>query len=139
MREAEEMAKATDGTQGPGTAAETAGPGAGKAPGAGEAAWPPPGYMEDAAGRLVPERCVGELDKLRDELARELVAEAEELAGRLAGFRRSAAERVRSMVELAAQEHGVRPRSERGAVTLTSYDGTATGGSRRRGCWACGR
>lgn len=101
-------------------------------PGAAEAketegprAWPPPGYMEDSAGRLVPERNVGELDKLRDGLAKGLVAEAEGLAARLAEFRRGAAEQVRAMVELAAQEYGVRPRSGRGAVTLTSYDGTA--------------
>ncbi|MBQ9431361.1 MAG: DUF3164 family protein, partial [Kiritimatiellae bacterium] len=85
----------------------------------------PEGYMEDAQGRLVPLAHVAELDKIRDELVRRLSAEAEELSGRLDAFRRRAAAEVRSLVELAAQEYGVRPRSDRGAVTLTSYDGLA--------------
>lgn len=82
------------------------------------------GYMEDGVGRLVPEGNVTELDKLRDELVRGLVAEAEALDRAAREFDAAAFARIASFVELAAQEHGVRLGGEKGNVTLTSYDGS---------------
>ena len=84
----------------------------------------PEGYMENALGHLVPLENVSELDKLRDETVRALVAEAEEMGKAVAAFRAVSAAQVASFVELCAQEHGVELGGKKGNVTLTSYDGS---------------
>jgi len=84
----------------------------------------PEGYMENGMGHLVPVANVAELDKLRDETVRRLVALAEETGRAVAEFRARAAAEVCAFVELSAQEYGCELGGGKGNVTLTSYDGS---------------
>lgn len=84
----------------------------------------PDGYMENGLGHLVPEANVAELDKLRDDTVRKLVATAEEAGRVVAEFRAGAAAEVSSFCELSAQEFGAEIGGEKGNVTLSSYDGS---------------
>ena len=90
----------------------------------GEAKTIPEGYMENGLGHLVPAANVPELDKLRDETVRELVAAAETVGKIVESFRDVAAVKVASFCELSAQEFGAELGGEKGNVTLTSYDGS---------------
>jgi hypothetical protein len=81
-------------------------------------------YMQDSRGRLVPEANVPELDKLRDGLARELVAEAEEVSLAVSKFMAGATSKLDSFRELSAQDHGAAVGGgRRGGFSIQSYDG----------------
>lgn len=81
-------------------------------------------FMMDSQGRYVPASKVAEVDKLRDAVVREIVAEATGLSEELRGFRDTAMEAVTSFVEQSAAEHGVEWGGKKGNIKLTSYDGT---------------
>lgn len=83
----------------------------------------PEGYMRNASGHLVPEDQVRDQDKLRDEVARELVQEALELNARLAAFKRKALADIADLVEIAAERYDVRLGGKKGNVTAATYDG----------------
>lgn len=83
----------------------------------------PEGYMTNAAGHLVPVEQVREQDKLRDEVARELVAEALEINKRLAAFKRKALNDIDDLVTIAGEKYGVRLGGKKGNVTVSTYDG----------------
>jgi len=48
----------------------------------------PAGYLQDPQGRLIPDSMVSELDKLRDQTARDIAAEATALRAQLVAFKR---------------------------------------------------
>lgn len=81
-------------------------------------------YMTDTRGRLVPIEHVAELDKLRDELTRQLVADAEAAALTVRKFMRCATARLDAFRELSAQDHGVKLGGKRGGFSIQTYDGT---------------
>jgi len=81
------------------------------------------GYMENAQGHLVPVANVREIDKLRDQLVRDMIEGAEMLAGHAKKFRETCFGEVSALVDVAAAEHGVRMGGEEGNIQLTSYDG----------------
>lgn len=83
----------------------------------------PEGYMRNASGHLVPEDQVRDQDKLRDQVARELVQEAVELNARLAAFKRKALADIADLVEIAAERYDVRLGGKKGNVTAATYDG----------------
>lgn len=85
---------------------------------------PIPGYRRNALGHLVPEGEVPEHEKLRDEVTRELAAEAEELSRRLTAFKKKALGDIAGLVQLAAERHEVKLGGEKGNITITSYDGS---------------
>lgn len=83
----------------------------------------PKGYMQNAAGHLVPEANVREHDKLRDETARDLAAEAVALNERLSDFKRRALADIADLVAVAAQRYDVQIGGAKGNVSITTYDG----------------
>lgn len=83
----------------------------------------PHGYMRNAAGHLVPEAQVRDQDKLRDDIARTLVAEAIHLNAALADFKKRALKDIADLVSITAERYGVKIGGEKGNVTISSYDG----------------
>lgn len=83
----------------------------------------PAGYLRNAAGHLVPEGQVREHDKLRDQVARELALEAEDLNARLVAFKKKALRDIEDLVTMAAERYGVRLGGKIGNVTAATFDG----------------
>lgn len=83
----------------------------------------PEGYMQNAAGHLVPEAQVREADKMRDSVARELAAEAEDIHERLKAFKQKALGDIADLVRMAGERYDVQLGGEKGNVTVASYDG----------------
>ncbi|WP_018169117.1 DUF3164 family protein [Thioalkalivibrio sp. ALMg9] len=83
----------------------------------------PDGYMKNSAGHLVPESQVREHDKLRDQTARDLTAEALELNRRLTAFKKRALADIADLVSVAASRYEVHLGGKKGNVTVTTYDG----------------
>lgn len=84
----------------------------------------PPGYWKDARGNLVPESKVQEIDKLRDQVVRDLCTKAEAQRLGLANFKVEAMEEVAALVLTSMEQYGVKSGGEKGNVTLTSFDGS---------------
>ena len=83
----------------------------------------PQGYMKDAQGRLVPEGMVSEIDRARDALVREIVADAGKIAKQLADFRLRVLDDIQAFIELSAEKYDVRMGGVKGNVSLTTFDG----------------
>lgn len=83
----------------------------------------PEGYMEDARGHLVPESMVKDIDKIRDELVKALVAKAKDVKAMLQVFKNSAFEEIEQFIELSASEYDTSLGGNKGNVTLMSFDG----------------
>lgn len=77
----------------------------------------------DAKGRWVPARLVKDVDRLRDELVRELHADAREEELRLAAFKARSMANIDAFVQLSAEKYGAQLGGTKGNVTLTTYDG----------------
>ncbi|MFY1933595.1 DUF3164 family protein [Achromobacter xylosoxidans] len=84
----------------------------------------PAGYMRNTSGHLVPEDQVREHDKMRDQVARELAAEAEDLHARLAAFKKKALNDINDLVTIAGERYGVKLGGQKGNVTAATYDGS---------------
>lgn len=83
----------------------------------------PAGYMKDAQGRLVPEEMVKEIDKLRDQTVRRIVAGAKVAAETVTEFKRIAESDIKAFTTLSAEEYGTNLGGVKGNITLRSYDG----------------
>jgi hypothetical protein len=83
----------------------------------------PKGYRVNAAGHLVPEEQIRELDKLRDELVIQLIDGARHVQNTLRGFKRAGQEQIRAFVELAALDYGATLGGDKGNISLSSFDG----------------
>lgn len=83
----------------------------------------PEGYMQNAAGHLVPRDQVREHDLLRDQTARGLAEQAERLNQELENFKHNALDDIADLVSVAAQRYGVTIGGQKGNVTITTYDG----------------
>jgi hypothetical protein len=83
----------------------------------------PDGFMEDAAGRLVPIANIKPEHLLENELVRELHAEAEAVKRALADFKARAFARVYAYMQLLEQQYGSKRGGKKGNLTLSSYDG----------------
>ncbi|KJR98766.1 MAG: sulfate transporter [Desulfobulbaceae bacterium BRH_c16a] len=83
----------------------------------------PEGYMEDARGHLVPESMVKDIDKIRDELVKGLVAKAKDVKAMLQVFKNAAFEEIEQFIELSASEYDTSLGGNKGNVTLMSFDG----------------
>lgn len=84
---------------------------------------PPPGYMQDAQGRLVPEGMVKEIDKLRDQTVQKIVESARIVNDILRGFKTTAFSDIAAFVSTSAEQYGVQLGGEKGNVALYSFDG----------------
>lgn len=85
----------------------------------------PKGYWEAADGSLVPESKVTAVDKARDAIVRQLVADATKTSADLAAFKAAALQAVEAFCQRSAAEYGVQLRGAagKGNVSLVSYDG----------------
>ncbi|ATG73649.1 sulfate transporter [Zobellella denitrificans] len=83
----------------------------------------PAGYRENAQGALVPEERVTDIDKLRDDLVRELVTSAQALQQLMRKFKLDAMSDIAAFLELSAERYEVNFGGKKGNLTLTSYDG----------------
>ncbi len=81
------------------------------------------GYMEDAKGRLVPVAQVREIDRARDELVREMVAQAKQGREGLRDLKLKLLGDVSAFVDLSAERYGITLGGGKGNVSLLSYDG----------------
>ncbi len=83
----------------------------------------PPGYWRDAKGNLVAESNVKAIDKLRDELVKDLIADAMTLRIAMADFKGVAMGEIEAFIATSAEEYDANIGGKKGNVTLYSYDG----------------
>lgn len=83
----------------------------------------PAGYWENAKGDLVPESKVSDIDKLRDQLVRDLCTQAETRSNDLAKFKLDSMGDVTAFVETSVEQYGVKVRGTKGNFTLMTFDG----------------
>lgn len=83
----------------------------------------PSGYMQDAKGALWPKDTVREIDLVRDELVREIVAKAKEQSEQLAKFKAGVFGDIEAFVQLSGEKYGVKMGGAKGNVSLLSFDG----------------
>lgn len=83
----------------------------------------PDGYMQDAAGRLVPIANVRAEDLLEDELVRAIYQRGLEVRELLRQLRASAFEEIAIFQALLAEKHGATVGGPKGNLTLSSFDG----------------
>lgn len=83
----------------------------------------PEGYMQDAKGALWPKDTVREIDLVRDELVREIVARAKEQSEQLAKFKAGVFGDIEAFVQLSGEKYGVKMGGAKGNVSLLSFDG----------------
>jgi hypothetical protein len=85
----------------------------------------PDGYMQDAKGRLVPERLVKQTDRLEDQLVKKCLGYADELSAEIARFKGHTFDDVAAFMDLLAEAYGQAKGGKKGNVTFTSFDGRA--------------
>jgi len=83
----------------------------------------PAGYMQNAAGHLVPIDQVREQDLLRDQVAREIAVEAIALNQRLREFKARTLNDVADLVRIAGEKYDVTLGGKKGNVQICTYDG----------------
>ena len=84
----------------------------------------PDGYMQNAAGHLVPRDQVREHDLLRDDVARRLATKAEALNLALAEFKRESLSEIADLVRIAGERYDVVLGGKKGNVQVSTFDGT---------------
>lgn len=83
----------------------------------------PAGYWKDARGSLVPESKVKDIDKLRDQVVRDLCTMALERSLGLRDFKLSSMQEVAALVTTSLEQYGVKTGGDKGNITLLSFDG----------------
>ena len=83
----------------------------------------PEGYMENSKGHLIPVDNVKDVDKLRDELTRNIVASAKGVQAAMREFRANTLGDIQAFVDLAAEKYGAKLGGLKGNTTLMSFDG----------------
>lgn len=83
----------------------------------------PAGFVMNAAGHLVPEHQVREHDKLRDQVARDLVEQALHIHDALARFKALALEDIADLIRISGDKYGVTLGGKKGNVSILTYDG----------------
>ncbi|MGE4404454.1 DUF3164 family protein [Pseudomonas sp.] len=83
----------------------------------------PEGYVRNAAGHLVPEHQVREHDKLRDQVACELAAQALNISEMLAAFKKKALADIDDLIAISNARYGVTIGGKKGNASITTYDG----------------
>lgn len=83
----------------------------------------PEGYRCDAQGRLIAEAAIKPIDKLRDDLVQELVAEARKVHDVLCAYKSRAFDDIAAFVGMSAEQYRVNLGGKKGNVSLLSFDG----------------
>jgi hypothetical protein len=82
-----------------------------------------PRYYEDARGRMIPARLVKDADLLEDQLVRNLMAGAENLAEQIRAFRALVFGDVGAYLALLSEKYDTTRGGKKGNMTFTSFDG----------------
>lgn len=80
-------------------------------------------YRTNAAGYLVPESEVKDIDKLRDDTVAKIVAHAHELRREMQKFKNQTFADIDAFMQLSAEQYNTQWGGKRGNVSLLSYDG----------------
>lgn len=83
----------------------------------------PDGFRLNASGHLVPEDQISDQDKLRDQVARDLAAQAAALTAALRAFKTKALADIDDLVRISAERYGANLGGRKGNVTVTTFDG----------------
>ncbi len=84
----------------------------------------PAGYWLNGQGNLIPDAKVKVIDKLCDELVRNLAGRAKAQSEALEKFKRESMDEVLAFLALSQAEYGVARGRNKGNVTLSTYDMT---------------
>ena len=83
----------------------------------------PEGYMRNSHGGLDPIDMVKEIDKLRDQMVKEIVVESMAESKRLQSMKQKFFETISSFVDLSAEQYGIQYGGKKGNMSFLSYDG----------------
>lgn len=83
----------------------------------------PAGFMQDARGALWPKDSIREIDIVRDELVREIVAKAKSQSAVLTQFKAAVFGDIEAFLQLSGEKYGVVMGGKKGNVSLLSFDG----------------
>ncbi len=83
----------------------------------------PEGYMRNSRGGLDPIDMVKEIDKLRDQMVKEIVVESMAESKRLQSMKQKFFETISSFVDLSAEQYGIQCGGKKGNMSFLSYDG----------------
>lgn len=81
------------------------------------------GYMLNSHGGYDPVDLVKEIDVLRDQMVKEIVAKSLEESEKLKDIKKEFFKTVQAFVELSAEKYGVKCGGKKGNMTFCSYDG----------------
>jgi len=80
-------------------------------------------YWLDQRGSLVPSEKIGELDKLRDDVVREMLGTALPLSDALRKAKASVYSTLDTFLAMSSEQYGVKRKGTKGNVTLLTFDG----------------
>ncbi|WP_157154491.1 DUF3164 family protein [Brachyspira murdochii] len=80
-------------------------------------------FMKNAQGAFIPIENVKPVDKLRDDLVKNLMYKTKEVQKIIEEHRNICWEDIKAFLEISASEHNVKYGGEKGNITLLSYDG----------------
>ncbi len=83
----------------------------------------PEGYMKNSRGGFDPISTVKEIDKLRDQMVKEIVKKTLEESEKLAEIKKEFFKTIHAFVELSSEKYGLKFGGKKGNMTFMSYDG----------------
>ena len=83
----------------------------------------PEGYMKNSRGGLDPISTVKEIDKLRDQMVKEIVEESLKESEKLGEIKKRFLKTIQAFVELSSEKYGLKFGGKKGNMTFMSYDG----------------
>lgn len=84
----------------------------------------PDGYMRDGTGNLIAVENIRPIDLARDELVKELVAEAKHLHAQMKALKDRMMGDIEAFIQMSAERYEVKLGGKKGNVTLDSFDGS---------------
>lgn len=83
----------------------------------------PEGYMKNSKGGFDPISMVKEIDRLRDQMVKEIVAQSLEESNKLTLMKQTFFKTIQAFVELSSEKYGLKFGGKKGNMTFMSYDG----------------
>lgn len=83
----------------------------------------PEGYMKNSHGGLDPVSAVKDVDKLRDQMVKEIVEKSLDASEKLTTLKQEFFKTIKAFVELSAEKYGLKFGGKKGNMTFMSYDG----------------
>jgi len=83
----------------------------------------PTDYLENAQGYLVPLASIKPLDKLRDDLVKEIIVGALDMQAQMSQFKAAILGDIHAFISLAAEQYNTKLGGKKGNLSLVSFDG----------------